>query len=127
MVLNDVVYNREVQEVTTLAWYAIDCVKPLVVQPKVRSNANYVCSLIVKGTPLVVRPNVRSNATYVYSLIVKSTLLVVLQKLERSGSNAYEGMLLKITYKGKISGDEIKFSRNMADIADEPFVAKRSK
>ena len=39
----------------------------------------------------------------------------------------YEGMPLKIVYKGKISGDEIKFSRNMADIADEPFVAKRSK
>ena len=39
----------------------------------------------------------------------------------------YEGMPLKITYKGKISGDEIKLSRNVADIADEPFVAKRSK
>src|SRR5262245_37459193 len=39
----------------------------------------------------------------------------------------YEGMLLKITYKGKISGDEIKLTRNIADIADEPFVAKRSK
>ena len=39
----------------------------------------------------------------------------------------FQGMPLKITYKGKISGDEIKFSRNVADIADEPFVAKRSK
>lgn len=39
----------------------------------------------------------------------------------------YEGMPLKITYKGKISGDEIKFNRNILDIADEPFVAKRSK
>lgn len=39
----------------------------------------------------------------------------------------YDGMPLKIVYKGKISGDEIKFSRNVADIADEPFVAKRSK
>jgi hypothetical protein len=39
----------------------------------------------------------------------------------------YEGMPLRITYKGKISGDEIKFTRNIADIADEPFVAKRSK
>jgi len=39
----------------------------------------------------------------------------------------YEGMPLKITYKGKIMGDEIKFTRNVADIADEPFVAKRSK
>ena len=39
----------------------------------------------------------------------------------------YEGMPLKIVYKGKISSNEIKFSRNMADIADEPFVAKRAK
>jgi hypothetical protein len=39
----------------------------------------------------------------------------------------YEGMPLKITYKGKISGDEIRFTRNVADLADESFVAKRSK
>lgn len=39
----------------------------------------------------------------------------------------YEGMPLRITYKGKISGDEIKFTRNVADLADEPFVAKRAK
>ena len=39
----------------------------------------------------------------------------------------YEGMPLRITYKGKISGDEIKFTRNVSDISDEPFVAKRSK
>jgi hypothetical protein len=39
----------------------------------------------------------------------------------------YEGMPLKITYKGKISGDEIKFTRNVADFGDEPFVAKRAK
>ena len=39
----------------------------------------------------------------------------------------FQGMALRITYKGKISGDEIKFIRNVADIADEPFVAKRSK
>jgi len=39
----------------------------------------------------------------------------------------YEGMPLKITYRGKISGEEIKFTRNVAEIADEPFVAKRAK
>jgi hypothetical protein len=39
----------------------------------------------------------------------------------------YQGMPLRITYKGTISGDEIKFTRNVADIADEPFVAKRLK
>jgi hypothetical protein len=39
----------------------------------------------------------------------------------------YEGMPLRIVYKGKIAGNEIKFSRNVAEIADEPFVAKRIK
>ena len=39
----------------------------------------------------------------------------------------YEGMPLRIVYKGKISGDEIKLSRNVADIATEEAVAKRAK
>ena len=39
----------------------------------------------------------------------------------------YEGMPLRIVYKGKMMGDQIMFSRNVAEIADEPFVAKRSK
>jgi hypothetical protein len=38
----------------------------------------------------------------------------------------YQGMMLKITYKGKISGNEIKFTRNMADIAEETATAKRA-
>ena len=38
----------------------------------------------------------------------------------------FEGSPLRITYKGKISGDEIKFTRNVAELADEPFIAKRS-
>ena len=39
----------------------------------------------------------------------------------------YEGMPLRIVYKGKISGDEIKFTRNVAELSDETFVAKRVK
>ena len=38
-----------------------------------------------------------------------------------------EGMPLRIVYKGRISGDEIKLSRNVADIAIEEAVAKRAK
>jgi len=37
----------------------------------------------------------------------------------------YEGMPLHIVYKGKISGNEIKFVRNMADIAMEEATAKK--
>jgi hypothetical protein len=39
----------------------------------------------------------------------------------------YQGMELKITYKGKIAGDEIKFSRTVGDAGGEEFVAKRAK
>jgi hypothetical protein len=38
----------------------------------------------------------------------------------------YQGMQLRITYKGKISGSEINFSRNVADQGGETFVAKRA-
>ena len=34
---------------------------------------------------------------------------------------------LRIEYKGKISGDEIKFHRKVGDVAEEDFVAKRAK
>jgi len=39
----------------------------------------------------------------------------------------FEGMPLRIVYKGKISGDEIKLTRNVADIATEEGVAKRAR
>ena len=39
----------------------------------------------------------------------------------------YSGMELKITYKGKIAGDEIKFSRDVGGQGGETFVAKRAK
>ena len=40
----------------------------------------------------------------------------------------YQGMQLMIPYKGKISGDEIKFTRTVAEGFDpETFVAKRAK
>lgn len=37
----------------------------------------------------------------------------------------YEGMPLHIVYKGKISGNEIKFVRDMAGIANEEATAKK--
>lgn len=39
----------------------------------------------------------------------------------------FDGNELRIEYKGKVSGDEIKFSRNVGDVATETFVAKRVK
>lgn len=34
---------------------------------------------------------------------------------------------LRVEYKGKLSGDEIKFHRKVGDVAEEDFVAKRVK
>ena len=42
-------------------------------------------------------------------------------------SLSYQGMDLKITYKGTISGDEIKFTRDVGGQGGETFVAKRAK
>jgi len=38
----------------------------------------------------------------------------------------FQGMPLRIEYKGKLAGDEIKFTRNVAGIANEELVAKRA-
>lgn len=39
----------------------------------------------------------------------------------------YQGMDLQISYKGKISGDEIKFTRVVIEGVNEELVAKRTK
>lgn len=39
----------------------------------------------------------------------------------------FQGMPLRIVYKGKVSGDEIKFTRTVADIITEELAAKRAK
>ena len=39
----------------------------------------------------------------------------------------YNGSPLKISYKGTISGDEIKLSRMVGDMEGETFVAKKAK
>jgi hypothetical protein len=39
----------------------------------------------------------------------------------------YQGQALRVVYKGKVSGDEIKFTRNVADMVSEDLVAKRAK
>ena len=40
---------------------------------------------------------------------------------------SFNGMDIRITYTGKISGDEIKFTRKVGDFATEELTAKRGK
>ena len=39
----------------------------------------------------------------------------------------FQDQALRVVYKGKISGDEIKFNRKVGDVASEDFVSKRAK
>jgi hypothetical protein len=39
----------------------------------------------------------------------------------------YQDMEVRVVYTGKITGDEIKFSRQVGEFASEEFVAKRAK
>ena|SRR5450631_1334284 len=42
-------------------------------------------------------------------------------------SLSFQDQKIRIEYTGKVSGDEIKFSRKVGDFATEEFVAKRAK
>jgi hypothetical protein len=82
---------------------------------------NYTYTFKVTGEKLTGRAKSQYGDTELTEGVIKGDDISFVENL------TYEGMPLRITYKGKISGDEIKFTRNVADIADEPFVAKRSK
>jgi hypothetical protein len=83
---------------------------------------NYTYTFKVEGEKLTGRTKSQFGESEITEGVVKGDDITFVENLN------YEGMPLKITYKGKISGtDEIKFTRNVADIADETFVAKRSK
>jgi hypothetical protein len=82
---------------------------------------NYTYTFKVEGEKLTGKAKSQFGETEITEGVVKGDDISFVENLN------YEGMPLRITYKGKIAGDEIKFTRNVAEIADEPFVAKRSK
>jgi hypothetical protein len=43
------------------------------------------------------------------------------------GNLKFQDQEIRIEYKGKLSGDEIKFTRTIGEFAAEEFVAKRAK
>jgi opacity protein-like surface antigen len=82
---------------------------------------NYTYTFKVEGEKLTGKTKSQYGESEITGGVVKGDDITFVENLN------YEGMPLKITYKGKISGDEIKFTRNVADISDETFVAKRAK
>jgi hypothetical protein len=82
---------------------------------------NYTYTFKVDGEKLTGKTKSQYGESDIAEGVVKGDDISFVENLN------YEGMPLRITYKGKIAGDEIKFTRNVAEIADETFVAKRSK
>src|SRR5262245_57667052 len=82
---------------------------------------NYTYTFKVEGEKLTGKCKSQYGETEITEGVVKGDDITFVENL------VYVGMPLRIVYKGKIAGDEIKFSRNVAEIADEPFVAKRAK
>ena len=82
---------------------------------------NYTYTFKVEGEKLTGKTKSQYGESEITEGVVKGDDISFVENLN------YEGMPLRITYKGKIAGDEIKFIRNVAELADEPFVAKRSK
>src|SRR5215510_7679633 len=82
---------------------------------------NYTYTFKVEGEKLTGKCKSQYGETDIAEGVVKGDDITFVENL------VYEGMPLRIVYKGKIAGDEIKFTRNVADISDESFVAKRAK
>ncbi len=82
----------------------------------------YTFEFVVNGTELTgtARGNLMGETAISEGKVDGATITFV--------ENAtYQGMPLKITYTGKVSGDEIAFSRVVAEFATEQLVAKRAK
>jgi len=82
---------------------------------------NYTYTFKVDGAKLTGLAESQFGKTEISEGAVKGDEISFVENLD------FQGNALRIEYKGKITGDEIKFSRNVGDVATEEFVAKRAK
>ena len=82
---------------------------------------NYTYTFKVEDGKLTGTAKSQFGETKITEGVVKGDEITFVENLD------FEGQPLRIVYKGKISGDEIKFNRQVAEVASEDFVAKRSK
>jgi len=82
---------------------------------------NYTYDFKVDGEKLTGRAKSDFGDTEIAEGTVKGDEVSFVENL------SFEGQALRITYTGKVSGEEIKFTRKVGDIATEEFVAKRAK
>lgn len=82
---------------------------------------NYTYELKVEGEKLTGRAKSQFGDTAISEGMVKGDAISFVEILD------FQGQALRITYTGKVAGDEIKFTRKVGDVATEEFVAKRAK
>ena len=82
---------------------------------------NYTYEFKVDGGKLTGTTKSANGETQIAEGVVNGDDITFVENLN------YQGQALRVVYKGKISGDEIKFTRNVADFASEDLVAKRAK
>jgi hypothetical protein len=83
---------------------------------------SYTYTFMVKGTQLTGRAKSANGDVQITEGKVDGNTLSFVENLN------FQGMDLRIVYKGTLASDsEIKFTRTVADIIMEEFVAKRSK
>jgi len=82
---------------------------------------NYTYEFKLDGDKLTGRAKSEFGDTAITEGTVKGDEISFVENLD------FQGQPLRITYKGKVSGEEIKFTRQVGDVATEDFVAKRAK
>jgi hypothetical protein len=82
---------------------------------------HYVYTFKVDGEKLTGTAKSDNGTSEIQNGVVKGDDVSFVENLD------YQGQKLVITYTGKVSGDEIKFTRDVAGAAKEELVAKRVK
>jgi hypothetical protein len=84
-------------------------------------DQHYVYTFVVDGEKLTGTAKNDMGETAIAEGAVKGDDITFVENLNFNSNE------LKITYTGKISGDEIKFTRKVGDFATEEIVAERQK
>jgi hypothetical protein len=82
---------------------------------------NYTYEFKVDGEKLTGRAKSQFGDTAITEGTVKGDEISFVENLD------FQGQPLRITYTGKVSGEEIKFTRKVGEVATEEFVAKRAR
>jgi hypothetical protein len=82
---------------------------------------NYTYDFKVDGSKLTGSAKSQFGDTAITEGTVKGDEISFVENLD------FQGQPLRITYKGKVSGEEIRFTRQVGEVATEEFVATRAK